>query len=88
MTFGAPSERVTDERTILAVGLAHAATQDPHSIHEGAWQELKEHFTERELVDLIFFIGYTSGMQMVNVLLDTDLPDEANGSGSSPATSS
>jgi alkylhydroperoxidase family enzyme len=72
MSFGPPAERLTDERTILAVGLAHMAKKDLHSIHPASWAELKQHFSERELMELCYVIGHYNGMQMVNVLLDTD----------------
>lgn len=73
MSFGPPAERLTDERTILAVGLAHMAKKDPHSIHPDSWTELKQHFSERELMELCYVIGHYNGMQMVNILLDTDV---------------
>jgi alkylhydroperoxidase family enzyme len=73
MSFGAPSERLTDERTILAVGLAHMAVRQPHAIHPGSWAELKQHFSEVELMELCYVIGHYGGMQLVNVLLDTDV---------------
>ena len=77
MSEGAPSEQLIDERTILAVGLARFALKDPHGIHSKTWAELKEHFSETELMELCFVIGYYSGMQLANVLLDTDIPGES-----------
>ncbi len=74
MSFGPPAERLTDERIILAVGLAHMAKKDPHGIHPHSWVELKQHFSERELMELCYIIGHYNGMQMVNILLDTDVP--------------
>ena len=76
MAEGAPSEHLTDERTILAVGLAEMALKDPHGIHPKSWEELKEHFSDVELMELCFIIGHYSGMQVVNILLDTDLAEE------------
>jgi alkylhydroperoxidase family enzyme len=76
MSFGAPAERLTDERTVLAIGLAHAAMDDPHGIHPNIWVELKQHFSDTELMELCFIIGHYSGNQLVNILLDTDVdPD-------------
>jgi alkylhydroperoxidase family enzyme len=72
MSFGAPAERLTDERTILAVGLAHMAAQDPHSIHPASWTELKQHFSEVELMELCYVIGHYHGMQTLTILLDVD----------------
>lgn len=76
MSFGPPAERLSDERTILAVGLAHMAKKDPHGIHPASWAELKQHFSDRELMELCYVIGHYNGMQMVNVLLDTDPAEE------------
>ena len=72
MSFGAPSERLTDERTILATGFALAALNDPHGIHPGVWTELKQHFSDAELVELCYIIGHYSGMQLVTFLLEPD----------------
>ena len=76
MSKGALSEQLIDERTILAVGLAEMALKDPHGIHSKTWTELKQHFSETELMELCFVIGHYSGMQLANVLLDTDIPEE------------
>lgn len=73
MSFGAPAERLTDERTVLAVGFAQAAFNDPHSIHPGVWTELKQHFTDAELMELCYLIGHYSGMQLVTALLQPDI---------------
>lgn len=76
MSFGAPSERLEDRRTALAVQFARTAVGDPHGIPPQVWTELQQHFTERELVELCFVVGWYSGMQLVNILLDTDVPAE------------
>jgi alkylhydroperoxidase family enzyme len=34
---------------------------------------MKENFTERELLELCFFIAFTNGMQAANILLGTDI---------------
>ena len=73
MSLGAPSERLTDLRTIAAVQLAHAAMSDPHAVPDDLWRDLKQHFSDRELTELIFVIGFYRGTQLMNVLLDTDL---------------
>ena len=73
MSFGAPSEHLTDERTILAVGLAHVALKYPHDIHPDTWAELRESFSAAELMELCFAVGYYSGMHLANILLDTDI---------------
>jgi alkylhydroperoxidase family enzyme len=80
MSLGAPSERITDLRTMAAVQLAHAAMENPHAVPDALWRNLKQHFSDRELIELIFVIGFYRGTQLMNVLLDTDvdpLPDES-----------
>lgn len=73
MSFGAPAERFEDPRTRLAVDLAHQAFQDAWSIDETVWDELRHHFSEREVMELIFVIGFYTGSQLTTFLLDTDL---------------
>lgn len=73
MSFGAPSEHLTDERTILATGFARAALNDPHGIHPGVWAKLKQHFSDTELMELCYVIGHYSGMQLVTFLLEPDI---------------
>jgi alkylhydroperoxidase family enzyme len=73
MSLGAPSERLTDERTGTAVRLAHAAMADPHAVPDDLWHDLKRQFSDREVVELVFVIGFYRGTQLMIVLLDTDI---------------
>jgi alkylhydroperoxidase family enzyme len=73
MSLGAPSERLTDARTSTAVRLAHVAMADPHGVPDDLWQDLKRRFSDREIVELVFVIGFYRGTQLMNVLLDTDI---------------
>ena len=73
MSFGAPSEHIVDDRTVLATGLARAALSDPHSIHPSVWDELRAHFSEKEILELCYCIGHYAGAQLFTVLLKPDL---------------
>lgn len=78
MSFGPPSERLTDPRSQLAVTFAHAAFDDPHGIEESLWDQLGEHFSDREIMELVFVIGFYTGSQLMTHLLDTDLTPVVN----------
>lgn len=73
MSFGPPAERHVDTRTRLAVDFAHAAFHDAYAIPESTWDELRAHFSERELMELIFVTGFYTGSQLMTFLLDTDV---------------
>lgn len=73
MSFGAPAEHITDERTVLATGFAQAALNDPHGIHPGVWDELRQHFSEKELMELCYIVSYYVGSQLLTFLLEPDV---------------
>lgn len=58
-----------DERQKAALSLADAITWDRHP-DDAFWQRLHRHFSEPELVELGYFIGFTMGQQRFNRLLD------------------
>lgn len=72
MASGAPSEHVTDLRTILAAQLAEYAVRDPEGVPGALWDDIRALFNEREIVDLVFMIGYYSGNHIMNMLWQTD----------------
>jgi len=74
MAFGAPSEPLSDKRTILAVRLALSVLVDPAGIPESTWTELKNYFSEAELVELVFIICQYIAIHLVGFLLDVDPP--------------
>lgn len=57
-----------DERQKAALSLADAITWD-RDTDDAFWQRLYAHFTEPELVELGYFIGFTMGQQRFNRLL-------------------
>ena len=58
-----------DERQKAALSLADAITWD-RDTDDAFWQRLYTHFSEPELVELGYFIGFTMGQQRFNRLLD------------------
>lgn len=58
----ATSERFT-QREKLALRYADAIMYDPAQADDALWAELKAEFTEPELVELGYWIGFTFGGQ-------------------------
>lgn len=56
------SDRFTP-REKAALRYTDAILWDPRSANDELWAELRRHFTEPELVELGYFIGFTSGGQ-------------------------
>lgn len=75
MAFGAPAERLTDERTILAVGFAVAVLASPADIPEAAWDELRRNFSDGELVELVFLVCQYIGIHLFAYLMAIDPPE-------------
>lgn len=74
MSLGAPAEHLTDTRTILAVAFAKYVLVNPAGIDEFVWEELKNSFTESELVALVFMISQYIAAHLFGYLLDIDPP--------------
>ncbi|OFW24885.1 MAG: hypothetical protein A3G21_02560 [Acidobacteria bacterium RIFCSPLOWO2_12_FULL_66_21] len=65
-----------DERQRAALSLADAITWD-RDVDDAFWQRLYAHFSEPELVELGYFIGFTMGQQRFNRLLNIVIePDQ------------
>lgn len=58
-----------DDRQKAALSLADAITWD-RSTDDAFWQRLYAHFSEPEVVELGYFIGFTMGQQRFNRLLN------------------
>jgi alkylhydroperoxidase family enzyme len=58
-----------DDRQKAALSLADAITWD-RDTDDAFWQRLYTHFSEAELVELGYFIGFTMGQQRFNRLLN------------------
>jgi alkylhydroperoxidase family enzyme len=50
-------------REKIALRYTDAIMWNPHEADDAMWAELHRHFTEPELVELGYFIGFTSGGQ-------------------------
>ena len=80
--FGDISEERLTNREYLAVTLATYLSEDPHRIRESFFEELREEFTERELVELLLFTSLEVGLDRFCIALelqptsDSVYPDE------------
>ena len=76
MSFGVPSESLSDPRTCLAVRFALSILHDPAHIPESTWTELKNQFSEAELVELVFIICQYIAVHLFGFLFDVDVPGQ------------
>ncbi|MEI6667199.1 MAG: carboxymuconolactone decarboxylase family protein [Acidobacteriota bacterium] len=63
-----------DDRQKAALSLADAITWD-RNVDDAFWQRLAVHFSEAEIVELGYFIGFTMGQQRFNRLLNITVGD-------------
>ncbi len=55
-SFGEPKSEYTDPREAVAVRLAKTIADDPKKVDDELFAELREHFTDEELVELVAMI--------------------------------
>jgi alkylhydroperoxidase family enzyme len=72
-----------DDRQKAALSLADAITWD-RAPDDAFWQRLHSHFSEPELVELGYFIGFTMGQQRFNRLLRLTPQPQVCSTGVSP----
>jgi alkylhydroperoxidase family enzyme len=58
-----------DEREKAALRLAEIETRDPHSFNEALWCDLRKHFDEGEIIELVTAIGLFNYFNRVNDIL-------------------
>jgi alkylhydroperoxidase family enzyme len=59
-SFGDPKPEHTDPREEVAVRLARTIADDPKTVDDALFAELRQHFTEEELVELVALICMVS----------------------------
>ena len=62
------------EREAVAVELAERMAMDPHSVTDDFWASLRKHFSEEEVVELVFATSIFNWGNKFNITmrLDTD----------------
>ena len=58
-----------DEREKAALRLAEIETRDPHSFDDEHWADLRKHFDEGEIIELVAAIGLFNYFNRVNDIL-------------------
>ncbi len=68
---------VLNEREALGVSLAERIALDPHTVTDEFFASLKEHFTEDEIVEMVFACGIFNWGNKFNITMNMDSADES-----------
>ncbi|HZD66536.1 MAG TPA: hypothetical protein VE152_10610 [Acidimicrobiales bacterium] len=68
---------VLDEREAAAVRLAERIALDPHTVDDAFFASLREHFSDEEIVELVFACSIFNWGNKFNITMHMD-PDEAS----------
>ncbi|WP_148222902.1 carboxymuconolactone decarboxylase family protein [Paraburkholderia xenovorans] len=74
---GAPKGHYDDVRVAAAVRFATVVASHPKGIADSDFDVLKEHFSLAEIVELLAWICYNYGAEMLGAMLDLDDASEA-----------
>ena len=66
-----------DEREALAVSLAERMALDPHTVTDDFFSSLKEHFSEDEIVEMVFACGIFNWGNKFNITMQMDSTAES-----------
>ncbi len=66
-----------DSREALAVELAERIGGDPHSVTDDFWAKLKEHFSDDEIVELVFSCCIFNWGNKFNITMRLDSAEES-----------
>ena len=66
-----------DEREALAVALAERMALDPHTVTDEFFSSLKEHFSEDEIVEMVFACGIFNWGNKFNITMQLDSTAES-----------
>jgi alkylhydroperoxidase family enzyme len=69
---GAPKGEYDDPRVAAAVRFATVAAGQPKGITDDEFNAIKAHFNEAEIVELLAWICYNYGAEMLGAMLDLD----------------
>ena len=73
-----PERSNLPEREKQALLFAELYLTSPESITDGFFEDMKEHFTEGELVEMMFFVGFYNILQKFNSAIDLEPIDGTN----------
>lgn len=66
-----------NEREALGISLAERIALDPHTVTDEFFAKLKEHFTEDEIVEMVFACGIFNWGNKFNITMNMDSAEES-----------
>ena len=67
-----------NEREALGVSLAERIALDPHTVTDEFFGKLKEHFSEDEIVEMVFACGIFNWGNKFNITMNMDSADDSD----------
>ena len=67
-----------NERESLGISLAERIALDPHTVTDEFFAQLKEHFSEDEIVEMVFACGIFNWGNKFNITMNMDSSDESS----------
>ena len=68
---------VLNEREALGISLAERIALDPHTVTDEFFAQLKEHFSEDEIVEMVFACSIFNWGNKFNITMNMDSADES-----------
>ncbi|MGI9598393.1 MAG: carboxymuconolactone decarboxylase family protein [Acidimicrobiales bacterium] len=66
-----------NDREALAVSLAERIALDPHTVTDAFFESLKGHFSEDEIVEMVYACGIFNWGNKFNITMNLDSSDES-----------
>ena len=66
-----------NEREALGISLAERIALDPHTVTDEFFAQLKEHFSEDEIVEMVFACSIFNWGNKFNITMNMDSADES-----------
>lgn len=68
---------VLNDREALGVSLAERIALDPHTVTDDFFAKLQEHFSDDEIVEMVFACGIFNWGNKFNITMNMDSADES-----------
>ena len=68
---------VLNDREALGVSLAERIALDPHTVTDEFFAKLREHFTDDEIVEMVFACGIFNWGNKFNITMNLDTEEES-----------
>lgn len=67
-----------NDREALGISLAERIALDPHTVTDDFFAKLKEHFSEDEIVEMVFACGIFNWGNKFNITMNMDSSDDSD----------